>query len=738
MSARQEVVGELRDGFLKLSTENSDRMVYTRQFAPGRLLDANEGVVLPDYQARWVGRLSAAGAPLSAATLKRLQLLFPSLFKLQAALGAVEASPSSRFRSRMEELSAERQKAEIETMLNLLKSDIGYVFLDRTRLRPNGFAIGELVHTLSLTPGEETILEQKAFSKKLTSFEEQTDLEKQVDLELSSTLSTEIQEGLEGQASTTKSWGHNVGVNAGFSAEGFNAGASYGYSNNSSEASTVTATHSVRESAATSSKLASRYRAQHKIAFKISSEAGFESGAKRVIRNPNKFTAVDLHFFKILRNIEVSQERYGARLCWAPWIKEPGLPLWSRIKEGREAIIKRHTDGVVLPPKPELVTTASKQPLDRSGFVKPADDDWNLPGCDLRKDYTIAIPIENDYIWDGDRSFVARSLKVESDRNPSVAILGIASHSGKVFVTVRIEVDWKYPWDEPVMSWGSVKVTASAHQIPDPARQSAQFQRDYNAWQARVKEWEEKNLPLLDEAAAKGRAEADAWEKAQWEATNPTLELIRRFIEKNFPPASRDEYWEVDLWEKLFDWDAARFILYPGWWSELPQRDPGRAPDDFINASWARLYLPLKIGAERQALRWIVGQKVEEPLDGNREAAIERTVKDLEDYRALSFGDAKEAARSADGTLAPKHLVLAKWNEILPTDGTHIEITQSATTAADDTTRNQAGDENRLREATIDARRRDVDIKDKLLDKIAQPSAVEMRVHVDGAFNGHK
>src|SRR6185295_12248797 len=48
-----------------------------------------------------------------------------------------------------------------ELVAALLASDIGYAFLDRTRIRPAGFALGEHVYALGLAPGEEVILEQK-------------------------------------------------------------------------------------------------------------------------------------------------------------------------------------------------------------------------------------------------------------------------------------------------------------------------------------------------------------------------------------------------------------------------------------------------------------------------------------------------------------------------------------------------------------------------------------------------
>ena len=69
---------------------------------------------------------------------------------------------------------------KLDLILNLIKSEIGWLFLDRTRIRPNGYAVGEHVHTMSLAPGEELVMEQKAFTKRQATYEEQNEQERQV------------------------------------------------------------------------------------------------------------------------------------------------------------------------------------------------------------------------------------------------------------------------------------------------------------------------------------------------------------------------------------------------------------------------------------------------------------------------------------------------------------------------------------------------------------------------------
>ena len=67
---------------------------------------------------------------------------------------------------------AQSDEIDPAALLRMLRSEVGYFFLDRTRIRPKGFALGEHIYTLSLAPGEEVVIEQKTFSKKEATYEE--------------------------------------------------------------------------------------------------------------------------------------------------------------------------------------------------------------------------------------------------------------------------------------------------------------------------------------------------------------------------------------------------------------------------------------------------------------------------------------------------------------------------------------------------------------------------------------
>jgi hypothetical protein len=125
--------------------------------------------------------------------------------------------------------------------------------------------------------------------------------------------------------------------------------------------------------------------------------------------------------------------------------------------------------------------------------------------------------------------------------------------------------------------------------------------------------------------------------------------------------------------------------LYPAWWSTSPVNDPDYPATSFVNASWARLYLPVRPGMEAFALA-AAAEISGQPLDGATATAF---LKDLTSYRTKNFGDANEVPTqpNPDGScpaVTDKFLCLASWTELLPTDGTHLEVLQAATAADDD------------------------------------------------------
>jgi hypothetical protein len=86
-------------------------------------------------------------------------------------------------------------------------------------------------------------------------------------------------------------------------------------------------------------------------------------------------------------------------------------------------------------------------------------------------------------------------------------------------------------------------------------------------------------------------------------------------------------------------------------------------------------------------------------------ASIATFLQDLQNYRTRWFGDPLETAvqPAPQGGTCPEALdkfrCLASWTEILPTDGTHLEVVQASTSADDIISDQQLADLHALREA---------------------------------------
>ena len=347
------VIAKIDDATLVLTTEGSDRYVYSNYFVPLRLTFADDTTpVLPFYVKQKIVELQQWRVLPSDRIARTLEMLgFKDLWQKNGLTDALEAIavvppwsdhiglsdvvwPGKPSAVRQTVLKSEDQATDL--IAGLLQSDIGVVFLDRTRIRPVGLAASEPTFSLSLSPGETVVLEQKTFTKRELTFEEQNEQEKQFDLELASTYSTELQEGFERQRALTDSWGLNVSQNTQYaSPQGpwgqINAAHTISFTKNVTDASDETARRSVKDNQTASSKVASRYRTQHKTTFKVASEQSFEASSRRTIQNPNRTTPITLIFFKMLQRLEMTQERYGVRLCWAPSVKK------SRISASADA-----------------------------------------------------------------------------------------------------------------------------------------------------------------------------------------------------------------------------------------------------------------------------------------------------------------------------------------------------------------------------------------------------------------
>lgn len=64
----------------------------------------------------------------------------------------------------------------------------------------------------------------------------------------------------------------------------------------------------------------------------------------------------------------------------------------------------------------------------------------------------------------------------------------------------------------------------------------------------------------------------------------------------------------------------------------------------------------------------------------------------------------------------------------MPTDGTHLEVVQASTMAADEMTLKDAEVASQLREAEVDSQKQDARLKGKAFDQMTEASSIEVRI----------
>jgi hypothetical protein len=653
-----------------------------------------------------------------------------------------------------EDEDAPTQETMLQLFMGLLESDIAYFFLDRTRIRPTGFRIGEHVYALSLAPGEEVTLEQKTFTKRQLTFEEQDEQDAQFEIELASTLSTELQEGFTRQKNITDTWGLNVGKTGSYSSPvisdvaygSFNTNHTFGYTKNITTADQETRNRSTKDSKTASAKVASKYRTAHKTTFKVATEMVFESNAKRVIKNPNALTPITLHYFKVLQRVEMTHERYGVRLGWMPYVQDPAYGFFKQIRDGKAKILSDAE--AALPRKPDD-PDASKATTGAGGGSAAPSEKWfssevtqigtGAADGSMSGDVPIDIAFDDGWEWDG----IVANIDVEKlGLRPEhkwdayvkgfpvvVKAVGGTGSALRVLVHVGAQEDaWKRRMIEVQLS---ARFTAKPVESPLPATEKEAEQAA--AYATAVRDWETR----CDELRAQAKKEADDWEAMMLRNLNPISEIVDQLIkdQRYFPTDRRDSAYEIDLWQKLFDWERASYVPYPGWWTGAPLRDPTRDPSDFVNACWARLYLPVRVGMERLALRWM-HRRTTSKLDAATEARFDGIEAELKKYRQEKFGGELEMmAPDAHGAYQEKYDTIATWSDLMPTDGTHTEVVQAFSMAADAVTLKMSDDASKLRAAAIASQEQDARLKNKAYDQLTKPASLRVTISADGSVH---
>lgn len=686
---------------LDLTPEPSDRLVYQSRFVPFIIKDEN-------------GR--------------------PIVSVIQQALQNIASTTSGDSSGGMGSIN--RPGNDIE--LGQSASDFGIVLLERTRLRPSGFALGEHLLSLSLAPSEEVTIEQKTFSERAVTFEELSESDQEISTESGSTYTTELSEALSQVMSDAKNRGFSAGGSFGFNYF-VNLTVSASYTDSVNTALSTTEAETVRNVMTKTEKLTARRRAQHKVTMKIAETTRFETGNKRVIRNPNQYTPVDLVYFKLLQKLEVAHERYGVRLCWAPFIPDPGIVL-DQAEASARATLERQSplNLPVLRPQPQAPGAPPPETVSSTTVELTS---WMSPWGDMKADYWFElIPSAPNFQWDGNSSSIESSFTVSTTGfgrrgPPNVKLVraepfDAGSGKGGCRVLVHAGADWGGAGAHLYLEF---KVTF----VPNVAGSNAAHQADLAQWHAEKAAHEAEVGKRTAERKATIDAAVAAWRVGYMRSFDPVATAYQLLIAKMFPTASmRDEGFEVEMWSKIFDFESTAFQYYPSWWSDRGRRSLDKPADAFENASWMRVFLPIRPGFETQALNLIIERRVfTQTFDPARATAIKKVLDELSTARSTYFGGADEVLiRPVTGECPVAnrpYVCLAHWEELLPTDGTHLEVVQAKTTAIDDATEQSISDAHLLMTARTGSQSSEGNLTTALTQKMAaSASDPDVDVHI--------
>lgn len=557
-------------------------------------------------------------------------------------------------------------------------SEIGYLFIDRTRIRPAGFKLGEHLYGLSLAPGEEVILEQKSSLKETTSFEES--LEKEYEQKFStetenSSRTTDSQDKEEGQESNTNIGG-NLGVGGSVPIKGASVNADVGADASQSFAQSLSRSNQLSTEVAnrTTTDVSTSLKSNHKTTFKITKESTFEKRSERRLKNPNYTTSLTLHYFKIMQHLKLQQERKGVQLCWAPFVFQPGSNLRIRMEQAKQKVFSDAIHSLDIPPEPIPPSKEFKKEWIRSNarsVLTPIFMGFSTL-LDKYLDMEVRIP--------DDANFTGR-LRVHLEGAPAMSsYAGIVlrgeepgpDENGIVRATVKIDLPAGI-----TMSTVFVYLEAEVQKVP------ATYHSKYDTYKELIDQWHRDVAEIKTGAKIEAQPKAEAAAKKVLESTDLRSDLLRTAIKQNIVATSRDEIKEIEQWHRLLDFENISFTLFPAWWSDQPILYPELGPTHLLNVEWARIFIPIRhihnLPSGKTNEEKFLNLLYQPGQNGNISVVAfnsfsNKVTKDLR----------KEQDKFYDSDGCPITRKIGKeWSTHIPTDGTHVECVVGATTAAD-------------------------------------------------------
>lgn len=582
---------------------------------------------------------------------------------------------------------------------------LGILFYDRLRFRSSGLAAGDQVYSLSLAPGEEVTLTQRSETKRTKAFEEVIDRTTEQELEFSSTWSTDVSQ--QDTATESSSVGGNLGLSGSVPVEGVEVGVQAGV--NAQSASSLSETRQRSRSQQVTSRVTARAREQHKITFKVGTDITEELGSKRLLRNPNPSRAMTLNMFKVYQKYRVLLERYDAKLCCAFALSDPGRDL-RRDLEDELAKLEPHVPPGACPNVPLQQTLQQTQWIDNLNASEWGGDEYGdaifsqvLPTSTVLTQWSFEIT--KWIVKDGNTEYEADPARFveyggywwfpDPAQIPVIGSQGAQSHSIRVLMPEAWGPGWYTLKVQGRFTWHCAPSDAINEEVRKCIEAEKKKIRDSFS--------EERLLRILDEVKVASR---DLMYKRLFEDV-----IFPGYYAQGIDPPS-------DLLERArnyFDWNEAT-VQYLPWWMTSSGRQrrevlrrrllslPGDVRsdliiDDSLIASDARIYLPIKPGHEKEAIRLLAR------LEESQYASIDQSVDDFSAWHEQNFGPVSftrptyEQVLDADSPLGTpegeddwendwekprrKFIVMDEWSELLPTDGVHVEPMLSSCGSAD-------------------------------------------------------
>lgn len=549
-----------------------------------------------------------------------------------------------------------------------LTSEIGYLFLDRTKLTPYGFAVGEFLHSVSLEPGAELTTETKITRKELSSIENTIEREFETSLEFSSEASsgTQITDSSGTSSSKTDSSSVSADVGGSFESTGVPVEAGVGAQSGSTIQNAVNTANTTSSSLSrtTSSKVATRLRKNHKTTIETSVENIFENTQKKFIKNPNEATPVTYLYFKVMQKIRSQVQRKGLRLCWAPFVYSPGFWIKKRMEDAKAFVYKAALESVTLPPAP-VPPVSQLEPVVKEGT--PAKFDF------------FGVPFEDESI--GLKCTVAKTdiwtkrYKVEIlDDLPSNATTGALNKlvpvDGTENNTGPRKIGNDFIFTQFISSngfdFGSCRFRLDVEVIPE----NKSYKKELTAYLQSLNEYYSSASQIINGIIAELRDKAEAAAQDVLNRVDIRSELLRHIAAQYLVQDGINGAHNVELWSRIIEFENIGYKFYPGWWIKQSQF-PALPDDHILNASWARVFLPLTRGSEEYAVKEIFGNKAYSSLRGAN------FFTNLQNEQNKFLG--------ADG-VEDYSDINKDWTLSVPTDGIHTECLLGATSALDDTT----------------------------------------------------